>query len=69
MEKKTTDVFKKKAGYISAACVTYGSGSAAVIIIVIVILGAICAIVGLKMKKKACFADKTNEGGFRESII
>ena len=46
------------------------SGSAAVpIIIVIVVLGVIGAVVGLKMKKKACFADKSNEGGHKESMI
>merc|ERR1711981_1448358 len=62
----------KESGFKSAECVKFEEegGSAAVpIIIVIVVLGAIGAVVGLKMKKKACFADKANEGGYRESMI
>ena len=76
-EKELTDEQKtaneeamKLVGYKSGECVTHSAGSAAVpIIIVIVVLGAIGAVVGLKMKKKACFADKPNEGGYTESMI
>ena len=69
-QKELAEAGMKAAGLEKLECVTHSAGSAAVpIIIVIVVLGAIGAVVGLKMKKKACFADKPNEGGYTESMI